>query len=179
MPKVNLTSAFVAQASCPEGRSKIDYYDTSITGFILEVRKSGGKTYHLRYRDPHGTLRQHKIGDLKDIAYEKARKAAEKLRSQVVLGADPAEERKAVRSVPTLKAFAEERYLPYAKGYKKRWDSDEAILRLHLLPKFGQRHLDELTHTEIVEFHKAKRAAGYSPAHSNQIVTLLRRMYNE
>ena len=178
MPKVNLTAAFVAHARCPEGKGKVDYYDTSITGFILEVRRSGGQTWSIRYRDQHGTLRQHKIGDAKAISCEQARRAAEQIRSRVVMGADPAAERKAVRSVPSLKAFAQEQYLPFAKGYKKRWDSDEAILRLHLLPKWGHRHLDEISHAEMVEFHKAKRASGYSPAHANQMVTLVRRMFN-
>ena len=178
MPKIQLTATVVAQAQCPEGRSKVDFYDIVITGFILEVRSSGGKTYHLRYRDRHGRLRQHKIGDAKDIPFEKARKAAEKLRSQVVLGEDPAEQRQAVKSVPTLEAFARERYLPHVKGYKRRWDSDEALLRLHLLPKFGHRHLDDIRHQDVVDLHKAKRASGLSPAYANHIVTLLRHMYN-
>ena len=109
MPKVNLDTAFVRYATCPEGKNKIDYYDRSITGFVLEVRVSGGQTYYLRYRDKHGKLRQHKIGDAKDITLDKAKRAAEKLRSRVVLGEDPGEERTAVRSIPTLQAFAEER----------------------------------------------------------------------
>ena len=71
MPKIQLTATVVAQAQCPEGRSKVDFYDIVITGFILEVRSSGGKTYHLRYRDRHGRLRQHKIGDAKDLPFDK------------------------------------------------------------------------------------------------------------
>ena len=177
MPKVNLSAAFVAQATCPDGKSKADYYDTSITGFVLEVRRSGGKTYHLRYRDQHGTLRQHKLGDTRQVSFEQARKAAQKLRARVVLREDPAEERRAVRSVPTLKAFAEKQYLPYVETYLRRPETHEGRLRLHLLPKLGDRHLDEITQQDVIDLHKAKRSSGLSPAYSNQIVTLLARMY--
>lgn len=44
MPNVNLDSQFIRQADCPEDKKKMDYYDNAITGFILEVRSSGGKT---------------------------------------------------------------------------------------------------------------------------------------
>jgi len=40
-----LSSTFVSTAACPTGKAKTDYYDNTITGFILEVRTSGGKTY--------------------------------------------------------------------------------------------------------------------------------------
>ena len=67
MPVVNLTAAFVRDAVCAEGKAKENFYDSAITGFILEVRKTGGKTYALRYTDPHGRQCQHKIGDSKSI----------------------------------------------------------------------------------------------------------------
>ena len=137
MPHANLDAHFVRNAVCPEGKSKVDYYDTAITGFILEVRASGGKTFHLRYRDPHGKQRQHKIGDSKSLSFDKARQAAQVLRSRVVLGDSPAEERKIKRAILTVAEFAQERYMPFVKGYKKSWDSDDSYLRNHVLPRFG------------------------------------------
>jgi len=119
MPHANLDAHFVRNAICPEGKSKVDYYDTAITGFILEVRASGGKTFHLRYRDPHGKQRQHKIGDTKSLSFDKARQAAQVLRSRVVLGESPAEERKVKRAIPTVAEFAEERYMPFVKVIRR------------------------------------------------------------
>ena len=89
MPNVNLDAQFVRDAVCQEGRGKTDYYDNAITGFILEVRSSGGATYHLRYRDSHGKQRQHKIGGVDDVTCAAARKKAQELRSEVVMGGDP------------------------------------------------------------------------------------------
>ena len=113
MPKVSLDAAFVRSAKCPEGKNRIEYFDTSIKGFTLEVRISGGKTYYLRYRDDYERQRQHKIGDAQSISFDKARAAAERLRSRVVLGDDPAEAKKIKRSIPTIAEFYRDVYLPY------------------------------------------------------------------
>jgi hypothetical protein len=37
MPNVKLDSTFVLTAHCPAGKTHVVYYDTTITGFILEV----------------------------------------------------------------------------------------------------------------------------------------------
>lgn len=178
MPSTTLDSQFVRTAACPEGKSKVDYYDTAITGFILEVRSTGGMTYHLRYRDSHGRQKQHKIGDAKSLTFDKARQAAQVLRSRVVLGESPAEERKAKRAIPTLAEFSAERYMPFVKGYKKSWDSDDSYLRNHILPKFGAFHLDEIGQLAVIEFHHGMRAEGYAMATANRMLILLRYMYN-
>lgn len=60
MPVVQLSAQFVRNAACPQGKAKVDYYDSSIKGFILEARASGGRTFHLRYRDSHGKLAEWK-----------------------------------------------------------------------------------------------------------------------
>jgi integrase len=178
MPITHLDAAFVRSVECPTDKSKIDYYDDGITGFILEVRASGGKTYHLRYRDDHGKQRQHKIGDAKDISFDKARTAAQTLRAKVVLGESPSDSRKLKRSIPTLKEFAQDRYMPFVKGYKRSWDSDDSYLRNHLLPRFGQLHLDEIKQQAVIEFQHAMKAGGYALATANRMVILLRYMFN-
>ncbi|MNQ81813.1 Tyrosine recombinase XerD [compost metagenome] len=178
MPNATLDAHFVRTAICPDGKSKVDYYDTAITGFILEVRASGGKTFHLRYRDSHGKQRQHKIGDSKSITFDKARQAAQVLRSRVVLGESPAEERKVKRTVPTLAEFARDRYMPFAKGYKKSWSSDESYFRNHVLPTFGNCHLDQISQQSVIEHHHAMRAEGYAAATCNRVLVLMRYMFN-
>ena len=60
MPRLRLCPAFVRSATCPEGTKKIDYFDTEQRGFMLEVRRSGGKTYYQRYTDKRGRERQYK-----------------------------------------------------------------------------------------------------------------------
>jgi integrase len=178
MPIVTLSADFVRNAVCPEGKKKIDYYSNSILGFILEVRCTGRKTYALRYKNHHGRQCQYKIGDSGSISFDKAKNAAQRIRSRVVLGEDPSDERKTKQIIPTLAEFAAERYMPYVKGYKKSWESDDASLRNHILPKFGSCRLDEVRSADVIEFHHSKKANGYAMATANRMVVLLRYMYN-
>jgi Arm DNA-binding domain len=90
MPKVKLGSTFCLTAQCEPGKKKTDYWDTMTTGFVLECRASGGKTYALRYIDEGGCQRQHKIGRHEDISFDQARKVAKRLRADVVMGGNPA-----------------------------------------------------------------------------------------
>lgn len=178
MPRVTLDSSFVRHAVSIEGRSKTDYYDVAITGFILEVRSTGGKTYSLRYRDTHGVQRQHKIGDARSISFDRARQAAQVLRSRVTLGENPAEDRKVLRTVPTIAGVVEEKYIPFIKRYRRNYESTLSFLRIHVLPKFGAYHLDELKADAISQAHSGMRDQGYSAAMSNLLPIRLRAIYN-
>ena len=178
MPSVTLDSNVVKNSVCPLGKGRLDLYDTAISGFILEVRSSGVKTYYLRYRDKHGKQKQQKIGDTKSLTFEQARNAAQTLRARVVLGEDLSAEKAALKNTPTFEAFASERYMPYVKGYKRSWDKDESTLRNHLLPRFGRLYLDEITTQDIIAFHHAMRSQGYAAGTCNHIVIMMRYMFN-
>lgn len=177
MPSTDLNATFVKNVNCPE-KGKIDYYDNAITGFILEVRSSGGMTYHLRYRDTHGKQRQHKIGDAKSISFDKARTAAEKLRSKVVLGDSPSEERKIKRSIPTIAELYQDTYLPHLQSTRRNMVSDLSFWKVHLLPRFGSKHLDELTQQDVIDAQQSMRKAGYALGTANKWIVQIRYMYN-
>ena len=61
-------------------------------------------------------------------------------------------------------AFVEESYLPYASTYKASIKSDESLLRLHLLPRFGRKPINAITRNDIVMMHQARRNEGAAPA---------------
>ncbi|GAB6070009.1 site-specific integrase [Thiomicrorhabdus hydrogeniphila] len=178
MPKMTLDGQFVRSVQCPTDKNKIDYYDTAIIGFILEVRKTGGKTYYLRYRDIHGKQKQYKIGDANAISFDKARNHAQTLKAKVVLGESPSEQRQKKRNIPTLAQFSQERYMPFAKGYKRSWATDESFLRLHILPKFGHFPIDQIQQEKVIEFLYEIRDQGYALSTANHIVALLRYIFN-
>ena len=48
MPKIHLRPQFVANPPKPKDKAKIDYFDSALPGFLLEVRKTGTATYYLR-----------------------------------------------------------------------------------------------------------------------------------
>lgn len=177
MPTVQLSSQFVATATCPSGKRKVDYYDTLVTGFILEVRATGSATYYLRYRDPHDRQCQFKIGDTKSVPFERARQAALQARTRVVLGESPQEQKKLKKSVPTFKELAEAHYLPFVKTYKRSWDCDDSLLRNHLLPAFGSKRLDEITERAISDMQQDMRSRGYAKGTCNRVLVLVKYMF--
>src|SRR5450759_5518908 len=132
MPMVRLSPVFVRNASCPADNKKIDYFDTTMRGFMLEVRASGGKTYYQRYTDERGRERQFKIGPADVLTLRQARRKAIQIKAQAILGNDPQKERQERRSIPTLHAFIEDRYLPFVRTYKRSWRTDETVLRIHV-----------------------------------------------
>ena len=88
MSKVHLTTYFVENPPRTE-KSKVDYFDAAIPGFLLEVRKTGRCTYYQRYRDKYGQMKQSRIGPTDSISLDDARELARQIRSQTSMGFDP------------------------------------------------------------------------------------------
>lgn len=166
------------QAACSPGRKKTDYFDAGQRGFLLEVRCSGGKTYYQRYTDQRGRERQYKIGPADVINLEQARRKARQIVAEALLGADPQQKRREMRAVPQLGHFVHERYLPYVRTYKTSWQTDETVLRIHVLPKLGALDLDEVKTDAISDLINRMREDGYASGTMNRVIVILRYMYN-
>ena len=128
--KTNLTQPFVKRAECEAGKSKQEFYDIEIQGFILEVRASGAKSYYVR-TSVDGKRVAKKIGDAKVMDIKSARVKAMKLKraieeqKDIVLGKSTKEKKKA--SVLTLGVFYDTYYLPYIKKHIKSYETNISI----------------------------------------------------
>ena len=178
MPTMTLTAQFVREAACGAGRRKTDFFDFGQRGFLLEVRQSGGNTYYQRYTDERGRERQYKIGPADVLTLDQARRKAKQIVAEALLGADPQQKRREMRGIPLLKDFVAERYLPYVRGYKNSWVTDETVLRIHVLPKLGNLALDELKTEAISTVVNAMREDGYASGTMNRVIVILRYIYN-
>jgi integrase len=94
------------------------------------------------------------------------------------MGDDPAEERRASRQLPTLAQFITDRYLPFIKGYKRSWDTDESLLRNHILPVFGSHAMNKITRYDLTKFMHAKKEAGLAPGTANRLTIIMRYIFN-
>ncbi len=148
MPRIQLTAASCADAACRYGKKKTDYWDTVVPGFTLEVRSSGGKTYYLRYTDPHGKQRQIKIGRFEAVKFGAAKEKARKLRSEVELNGNPAERKERKKAIPTYAELAQQ-HIDHAKTYQKRPENTASVINIHLVPKWGKHRLDEITSRDL------------------------------
>lgn len=176
MPVVELSSTVIQTATCPEGKNKLDLYDTKVSNLILTVHATGLKTYSQRYRDEYGKQRQFKLGNHPELSLDKARREAMKVKSRVTVGENPAEERHITRRIPTIAELAE-KYLEYVRTYKRSADIDARYLKHHVLPRYGKKHLNELDQTEIMEWLDSKvRVDGYAQATVNRWQVILSHM---
>lgn len=176
MPKAHLTQAFVANAGCEVGKKKTDWYDTHIPGFILERRVSGKGTYYLRYNDVIGRQRQHKIGGVDDVTCAAARKKAQELRSEVVMGGDPGAKKALAKSIPTYGELAE-KHLAFAKLHLKSYNDLESCMRIHIVPKWGKTRLTDITSQAVGQWLNEKRVDGLAPASVEKMRVILGRSF--
>ena len=178
MARVILTAQFVKSTVCPVGKKKIEFFDITTKSLSLEVRATGGKTYYRRYRDTRGRVRQLKLGDERDLSLADARVLAEKVGRKVALGEDPLEQKQLTRRVPTFARFIEDLYLPHVKSYKRSWSTDLSLLKTHLLPRFRERYLDEITRQDILKMRNDRIASGAAPGSANRLLIMMRFIFS-
>jgi integrase len=178
VPKTALSASFIRHCECPQGTRRIDFFDAAIPGFMLEVRGTGGKTFYQRYRDAHGRERQFKIGSAQVLTVTQARRKARSVLAEAILGRDPQKERQELRRIPTLAEFVDEAYMPYAKNVKRSWQTDETILRIHILRKIGGLPLDQISNQMIADLLRRMQDDGYASGTTNRVLVLLRYMFN-
>lgn len=176
MPKAKLDAAFVATARCEPGKRKTDFYATNVvTGFVLECRASGGKTYYLRY-DQDGRQRQLKLGSAGDISFDKARKEAIRLRSQVVLGGDPLADKAERKAVPTYEELSK-LHLEHLRTYARSADTIAGYVANHLVPKWGRVRINDITQRDVALWLAEKDAEGLAPATVEKLRVILGRSF--
>lgn len=177
MPIINLTTEFLKQSSCPDGKKKEVFFDISCRGLIFEVRNTGGRTYYLKYRDGRGHARQQKLADARDISLPQARQLASNKRNQIAMGHDPLQEKRALKQIPNLSEFIHDRYLPYVESYKRSWKCDKGLLQNHIEPIWGKRYLDQVSKDDIIALLSKQRQT-HAPGSCNRLLILLRYMFS-
>jgi Arm DNA-binding domain len=106
---MKLTASIIDTLEC-RGKAETTYFDDSMPGFGLRLRKTGIRRWVVCYEDAAGESRRYTIGDPAIIGIDEARKVARTKLAEVRLGGDPqakkAEQRKAARH--TLGAVIDE-----------------------------------------------------------------------
>lgn len=177
---IKLTPGFISNATCPDGKTRIEYCDADLPGLYLLVSVAGqASSYYLRYKDSTGKSCHQKIGRTSDISLADARKQAKILKAEIAAnGRDPRAEEKAKKAVLTLNELWIE-YTKFAKPRKRSFNKDEQLFRLRLKPAFGHLKLNQISRHQIQSFHAALRNEGILSASSvDHHVKLIRRMLN-
>ena len=161
----------------PDPERDLVLWDSEIPGFGIRVWPSGRRTYILKYRTAEGRQRKATIGKHGPITAEQARSMALRWLSEAKHGADPAQNKSASRLAPSVEELAD-RYMAEHARVKKRprsIQSDEILLRLHILPRIGRRKVTSITRADISQLHYAMRDM---PGAANRTLSLLSKMFN-
>ena len=103
----NINIPNVAALECPAGKDRGILWDDSLRGFGVVAFRNGGKCYMVQYRQ-HGRSHRARIGDHPALTPAEARKLARQMLGAVEGGADPIEEKRKAREVPTFAKVADD-----------------------------------------------------------------------
>jgi integrase len=171
MPKRKLNQHTVARTQ-PEARTFL-LWDTHQHGLALQVRPSGHKSWKAIYSH-RNRPRWYTLGNAAAISVADARKLAGRIMFAVAEGKDPQAERQAHRSKGTFEELAERYVNEYAKKKNRSWQQYDALVRRHLLPRWGKLHATVITRSDV----KAAFASITAPQVANQTLAALSTMFN-
>jgi integrase len=176
-----LTDLQIEKLARPTGRREIP--DGKIGGLYLVVQPSGAKSWALRYRAA-GAPKKFTIGPYPSIGLAAARKRAQKALAEVVDGVDPSAQKRAAREAEKAANSTADRVDnvvdAYVKDYlakkaKPSWAKEaERLLRVEVIPKFGNKRLGDLKDDDI---HKRlKEIAERAPITANRTFAVFRKL---
>ncbi len=168
MPKLTKR---VVESITPTIRVQV-VWDSQLPGFGIRVRASGKRVYFVQYRTHHNRQRKQNIGQHGVLTAEQARAEAQQWLADIARGIDPAKK----TPVGTTMADLSERYLREHASIKKKAQSirsDEQLLRMHILPRFGTYLVLDLTRADVASLHYDLHA---TPWTANRTLALLSKM---
>lgn len=128
-------------------------WDTVVLGFGVRVRRSGGRSFILKYR-MGAAVRRHTLGKVgSPYTVEEAREAAADLLRQVRAGHDPMRAKRDLNTAITVTELVET-YLHegrIAKPNKREssWRADASVLRRHVVPLLGHRLARDIARRDL------------------------------
>jgi integrase len=195
MPKVNLNNARTVAALKPPKQGQVDYWDKSLTGFVLRVSAGGKMAWGIIYRNEEGKRKRHSLGAYPAMKVVDARQKARDELGRISKGADPATEKKAERKAGTFSELADLYLEKYAKGEgyskwerdgsdgaapepnKRSWPSDKAMIEHDLKPAWGSRKAKAITRADVNRILNEIVERG-SPIQANRVLGLTRKIYS-
>ncbi len=152
-----------------------EYSDTEVIGLRLTVNAYGRKFFYFRFTF-NGHKRVLKLGEYGAMSIVDARKKALETRADIDAGIDPTVERDRARGIPYFKDFALNDYMEWAKGAKRSWNADLSKFKNHLIPKWGNRRLTEITFRDVQIYHAQVRQS-HSAGTANRHLSVLSRLF--
>ena len=154
-------------------------WDTDVPHFGVRVRPNGSMRF-VHICKVHGRIRKTTLGHVDAMALDDARTEAKRLNNEaLVANARPAPDPVLSMPCPTFGEFAEKVWLPHSRLHqtKSTVRRDGHALGRHLLPAFGQRPMDKIGRTVILDWFD--RYSKRHPGGANRVMDVLSAILNE
>lgn len=151
--KKKLTEMAVSKLA-PEAGRRLEVFDTLTPGLALRITEGGKKSWSVMYRvagrgdgGNRGPLRRMTLGAYPLIDLKAAREKAREALDLADRGDDPSDRRKdelAEKRDSTVDNIASRYVALHLKPSVKKWHDAERLLRLHVLPEWGNTPIGDI-----------------------------------
>jgi integrase len=145
-------------------------------GFGVKVTPAGKKVFVYQYRNATRQTKRFTIGTFPGLTVQQARDRAREILAQVVQGSDPQTDRIEKRTGMTVSEFIG-KYLEHIEAHLKPGSvaTYRNFLDLHVLPVWGTKRMDSITHATVQHLHHSMRTIPYA---ANRTHAILRSAFN-
>ena len=180
MPKVKFTTEFLKKVKPPTDKAKEQYFDSELTGFMIEVKNTGSKTYYYRYRE-NTSQKMIRIGSTTELNFQQAKEKYYELKEHQTNQQPPSQEiQTSSQTTPiTFGQFYETYYLPYIQTHIKSYETNISIFKNHILPDLKDTPMTSLKKIDVMSLHSNMlHKKNLAPATANKLLIFLNSAYN-
>jgi integrase len=180
-------TARAVEATKPDPAKRLEIPDGGLGGLYLVIQPGGAKSWAVRYR-AGGKPRKLTLGNHPRLGLAEARSAAREALRAASEGGDPAGEKQAARAAAktapkdgepdpaTFKALVADFIRRHASKNRSAAQT-ERIMRVEVLPAWGDRRSDSITRGEVIELLDRIVDRG-APTMANRTLAAVRKAFN-
>jgi len=157
-----------------------EIWDTEVKGFHAIVLPSGQKTFYFRYYDNSRKNQRIKIAVFGNVTCDIAREIAKSFSGDLAKGIDPKREKEKLKEIDKDKVTYVHFFEKFTKNYRlihhkpSTLKVDGYIIKLHIMPFFGGKNIEEITTNDILDF---KESLKHVPITCNKCFAVIHRSF--
>ena len=150
MPKLRFTTDTIKRLKPPIDKSKVQYFDSELTGFMIEVKNTGTKTYYYRYR-VNTSQKMIRIGTTTELNFQQAKEKYLELKENQTNPQEYSPQKE--KPLITFLEFYNSYYLPYIKAHIKSYETNISVFKNHILKDLSNTSMADLKKLDIKRLH--------------------------
>lgn len=150
MPKLRFTTDTIKRLKPPTDKAKEQYFDTDLTGFMIEVKNTGTKTYYYRYR-VNASQKMIRIGTTTELNFQQAKEKYLELKENQTNPQEHSPQKE--KPLITFLEFYNSYYLPYIKAHIKSYETNISVFKNHILKDLSNTSMADLKKLDIKRLH--------------------------